>query len=61
MDEGDRELYLEEQVDEDGCLEHVVKALDMLRTIGGIEVGVGRRMGEMMTRAGEVMADGLQG
>ena len=34
MDEGDRELYLEEQVDEDECLDHMAKALDMVSALG---------------------------
>ncbi|ORX38501.1 armadillo-type protein [Kockovaella imperatae] len=61
MDEGDRELFLEEQVDEDGCLDHMAKCLDMVIQIGGLERGDQHRIGEIMRSCGQVRDEGLKG
>ncbi len=38
MDEGDREIYCQEQREEDACLDHMGKAMDMVVQVAGAGV-----------------------
>ena len=60
MDEGDRELYYEEQEEEDVCLDHMAKTLDMLGRFTSDEATAGQ-IEHVLKRCAQVRSQGLAG
>ena len=65
MDPGDREIYLEEQGEEDSCLDNIFSAMDMIGQLGveGGDVDGELRAGMEMVlkQIGQVRAQAMAG